>query len=68
MELKKYYIEIDKLLKNIKEDLKNVKETIKYIDKLGKNYDITKINDIDKLLDLSNELIRYNIDSFKGVR
>lgn len=66
-ELKDYYINIDKTLKNINKELATLKEDLKNIEKLGKNYtnkdlfyqELSKIN-----LNIGN-LETINLWSFK---
>lgn len=66
-ELKDYYINIDKTLKNITKELATLKEDLKNIEKLGKNYtnkglfyqELSKIN-----LNIGN-LETINLWSFK---
>ena len=66
-ELKDYYINIDKTLKNINKELATLKEDLENIEKLGKNYtnkdlfyqELSKIN-----LSIGN-LETINLWSFK---
>lgn len=66
-ELKNYYINIDKTLKNINKELATLKEDLENIEKLGKNYtnkdlfyqELSKIN-----LSIGN-LETINLWSFK---
>lgn len=66
-ELKNYYINIDKTLKNITKELATLKEDLENIEKLGKNYtnkdlfyqELSKIN-----LNIGN-LETINLWSFK---
>lgn len=66
-ELKNYYINIDKTLKNINKELATLREDLKNIEKLGKNYtnkdlfyqELSKIN-----LNIGN-LETINLWSFK---
>ena len=66
-ELKDYYINIDKTLKNINKELATLKEDLENIEKLGKNYtnkdlfyqELSKIN-----LNIGN-LETINLWSFK---
>lgn len=66
-ELKDYYINIDKTLKNITKELATLKEDLKNIEKLGKNYTNKDLfyQELSKINLSIGDLETINLWSFK---
>lgn len=66
-ELKDYYINIDKTLKNINKELTTLKEDLKNIEKLGKNYTNKDLfyQELSKIRFSIGDLETINLWSFK---
>lgn len=66
-ELRNYYINIDKTLKNINKELVTLKEDLKNIEKLGKNYTNKDLfyQELSKLNFSIGDLETINLWSFK---
>ena len=66
-ELKNYYINIDKTLKNINKELATLKEDLENIEKLGKNYTNKDLfyQELSKLKSSIGDLETINLWSFK---
>lgn len=66
-ELKGYYINIDKTLKNINKELVTLKEDLKNIEKLGKNYTNKDLfyQELSKINLSIGDLETINLWSFK---
>lgn len=66
-ELKNYYINIDKTLKNINKELATLKEDLKNIEKLGKNYTNKDLfyQELSKINFSIGDLETINLWSFK---
>ena len=66
-ELKNYYINIDKTLKNINKELATLKEDLENIEKLGKNYTNKDLfyQELSKIKFSIGNLETINLWSFK---
>lgn len=66
-ELKGYYINIDKTLKNINKELATLREDLKNIEKLGKDYKNKDLfyQELSKLKSSIGDLETINLWSFK---
>lgn len=66
-ELKGYYINIDKTLKNINKELATLKEDLQNIEKLGKDYKNKDLfyQELSKLKSSIGDLETINLWSFK---
>ena len=66
-ELKNYYINIDKTLKNINKELATLKEDLENIEKLGKNYTNKDLfyQELSKINFSIGDLETINLWSFK---
>ena len=66
-ELKNYYINIDKTLKNITKELTTLKEDLENIEKLGKNYTNKDLfyQELSKINFSIGDLETINLWSFK---
>ena len=66
-ELKNYYINIDKTLKNINKELATLKEDLQNIEKLGKDYKNKDLfyQELSKLKSSIGDLETINLWSFK---
>lgn len=66
-ELKNYYINIDKTLKNITKELATLKEDLENIEKLGKNYTNKDLfyQELSKINFSIGDLETINLWSFK---
>lgn len=64
-EIKKNFIEINKLTEEIKENIKKIKECYKNIDKLGLDINMTMYDQkTAQLMNGTTSLKEYNVDQF----
>lgn len=64
-EIKKNFIEIDKLTEEIKENIKKIEECYKNIDKLGLDINMTMYDQkTAQLMNGTTSLKEYNVDQF----
>lgn len=64
-EIKNYFSDINKNLKDVINTLNVIKMDMKNIDKMGVNYDLSALKDVEEIQRIINNLTNYNLMKFK---